>query len=317
MLRVFGAALTLSCLIAGASAIAEETHETLSPDAASAEGVTTVTTETYSPYQTTVHQFDSQITFGHYNVYVALPRGYDSSGEDYPVVLLQDGDYSFPLAQSMVLHMSDRDGLPPVIVVGIAYQGGIEDLPVYRLNRTRDFTPTNSSDGGYGPEYQHVSGGADKYALFIKEELRPFLEQNYRTKRLDWTYVGHSYGGLFGSYMLLNDPQMFQRYLLVSPSLWYDGEIMLREAVKKAPALRQTYVSVFLAVGSDENPRMEANLKTFAAVLRDSAEGGVTVDTKVFEDENHDTVFPAALARGLRVLFQRADQPGPQEPAAQ
>jgi predicted alpha/beta superfamily hydrolase len=344
MLRLFTAALTVAWLLAGTSAFAEETDdEALSAeveatsestdDAASDESsgdeasdetpeakVTaseTVETAYYNPFQTVVHYLDSSTTFGHYNIYVAVPRGYESSGEDYPVVVLQDGDYSFPIAQSIAMHMADRDGLPRVIVVGIAYRGGMDDLSVYRLNRTRDFTPTKSSEGGYGPEFQQVSGGAERYVTFLRDELRPFIELNYRTKSRDWTYVGHSYGGLLGSYILLNHGQMFQRYLLVSPSLWYDNEIMLREANQKAGSLRNTYVTVFMAVGADENPRMETTLKQFASILRQGAEGGVTVDAKVFEDENHDTVFPGALARGLRVLFQRADETGPSEPAAQ
>ena len=262
----------------------------------------------YSPFQTTVHQFHSLVTGAEYNVYVSLPRGYDSSRKRYPVVILQDGDYSFPIAQSVVLHMTDRDRLPEMIVVGLAYRGGIEDLPIYRMNRTRDFTPTRSTEGGYGPEFQAVSGGAAGYASFLKDELRPFLEATYRTKSKDWTYVGHSYGGLFGTYVLLNEGKLFQRYLLVSPSLWYDGQVMMKEAAEKAPSLRKTYVSVFLAVGADENPRMADDLRAFADIMRNGAEGGVTVDIKVFPEENHDTVFPAALSRGLRVLFNRADQ---------
>lgn len=273
--------------------------------------------EKYSPFQSVVHKISSSKTGGDYNVYVGLPRDYGTGDKDYPVLFLQDGDYSFPIAQSIVLHLSDRDDLPQMIVVAIASQGGIEDLATYRRNRTRDFTPTFSMEGGYGPNFQEFSGGANNYGSFLANELQPFIEQNYRVDTTRWTYVGHSYGGLFGAYVLLNRTHMFTRYILVSPSLWYDDTMMLREVVEKAPLLHTAHAKVFMAVGADESPLMSEHLLKFAELLNAGAGGGVTVTTKIFDDENHNSVFPIALTRGLRVLFDPPVKSGEDQTPAQ
>lgn len=273
--------------------------------------------EKYSPYQSIVHKISSAKTGGDYNVYVGLPRDYGTGDKDYPVLFLQDGDYSFPIAQSVVLHLSDRDDLPQMIVVAIASQGGIEDLATYRRNRTRDFTPTFSMEGGYGPNFQEFSGGANNYGSFLANELQPFIEQKYRVDTTRWTYVGHSYGGLFGAYVLLNRTHMFTRYILVSPSLWYDETLMLREAVEKAPLLHNAHAKVFMAVGADESPLMSEHLLKFAELVDAGAGGGVSITTKIFDDENHNSVFPIALTRGLRVLFDPPVKGGEDQTPAQ
>ena len=231
-----------------------------------------------------------------YKLYVALPHGYAESKERYPVVYLLDADYSFLIARNIADHLAERDHLRNLILVGIAYEGPLQ----YRLNRTRDYTPTFSPTGGYGPEVQKVSGGGPKFRAFLRDELIPFIDKTYRTLPDDRCLVGHSYGGLFGAWNLLTAPGLFQRYIIVSPSLWYDSRMMFKLNAGADPAAR-----VYLAVGGSEGNAerdMVTDLQAFAKKLQ--AYKGVRLESDVLADETHNSVFPRALSNGLRFVFE-------------
>jgi uncharacterized protein len=251
--------------------------------------------------ETEVHTLASKRVPGvTYKLYVSLPHDYAASGRAYPVVYLLDADYSFAIARNVVEHLSDRGNLKQLILVGIAYDGPLQ----YRLNRTRDYTPRFIPTGGYGPEYQKHSGGGPAFRAFLAEELLPFVARTYRTAP-ERTLVGHSYGGLFTSWVAFTTPSLFSHYLIVSPSLWYGGRFMfgLEEAFSKEH--RALPAKVFFSVGADEGNAerdMVRDLEQFARQVEQRGYAGLSTRAHVFEDENHNSVFPSALSRGLRFL---------------
>lgn len=258
--------------------------------------------------RTEVRRLASAANGVEYRLYVSLPPGYGEDGDArYPVLYLLDADYSFAIAKNVTEHLSDRDHLVETILVGVAYGGPLR----YRLNRTRDYTPTHvprlPADFGYQEEYQKASGGGPAFRRFLAEELVPFVDREYRTVPGDRTLVGHSYGGLFGAWVLVTSPDLFTRYLLVSPSLWYDDHLLDRLEARRAAGHRRLPARVYLAVGSRErNDRrsMVADLEAFAARLRGRGYEGLELETDVFEEDTHNSVFPMALTRGVRYLFE-------------
>lgn len=245
--------------------------------------------------RTSEHIVEAKANGVRYKLYVSLPRGYEEGKERYPVIYLLDADYSFAIARNVVEHLADRDHLRWAIVVGIAYAG--EDA--YRLNRTRDYTPKFAPAGGYGPQYQKHSGGGPKFRTFLKDELLPFVDGRWRTTA-ERVLVGHSYGGLFASWNLLSLPRLFDGYIIVSPSLWYDDRWLLRQAVPKTlPAAR-----VYLTVGALESDgrAMQNDLHRLARIL--SGRPGIAVRHEVLPDETHNSVFPSAFSRGIRFVLQ-------------
>lgn len=258
----------------------------------------------------------SEKTGADYAVYVSHPDAAPEKGKSFPVVYMLDADYSFAIVQSIVRHFIERNNLPPMVLVGIATPGGIKDRNLYKLARTRDFTPTFVASGGYGPEFQKGSGGAPKFADFIASELAPLIEDRYYGASDDRTIVGHSYGGLFAAYALVTRPEIFQRFIIVSPSLWYDDRLIFRlkarDAQAKAPA------RVFLSVGAIEQQQMSDDITALKAALDERKDASLTVDIKIFEDETHNSVFPAAVTRGLLKVFDAfpalAPPPSPQTP---
>lgn len=231
-----------------------------------------------------------------YKLYVSLPRGYESSKTRFPVVYVLDADYSFAIAHNVVEHLADRQHLPWAIVIGIAYAGE----PQYRLNRTRDYTPTHTLEvvpgASHQREWQKYSGGGPKFRQFLREELLPLIDRDYRTSG-ERVLVGHSYGGLFGAWILATAPDLFTGRIIVSPSLWYD-ERMIFDVVAKLDRKVPLRGRAYFAVGAIENPVMAADILEMAKRLR--GRGSLEVRTEVLEDETHNSVFPSAFSRGLR-----------------
>lgn len=245
--------------------------------------------------RTSVHVVESKANGVGYKLYVALPRGYEDSDERYPVIYLLDADYSFAIARNVVEHLADRDHLRWAIVVGIAYDGPDR----YRLNRTRDYTPLHAPRGGYGPEYQKHSGGGPAFREFLRSELLPFVEKRWRTTD-ERVLVGHSYGGLFASWTLLTSPQLFDRYIIVSPSLWYaDRWIFGRKSAAAKRPLR-VYLTVGSLEGNGEN--MQNDLRRLGTLLQTRSD--VALRQEILPGETHNSVFPSAFSRGIRFVLE-------------
>ena len=242
-----------------------------------------------------------------YELYVKLPDGYDESDEAYPLLVTLDADYQFAVASNHVQHLAQRGQAPEMIIVSIGYAYDPADKNAYRLNRTRDYTPAYAMEGGYGPEYQKVSGGGPKFAEVIAKEILPLVEDRYRVDRSERVFVGHSYGGLFGAYLLLSHADIFNRYILVSPSLWFNDKMMLAAAQSAKPFDRKAYV--YMGVGSwEEQPErsyaMVSDLNAFAASLAAHDDPNLILETRVFDDETHASIYPAVLSTGVRHLFR-------------
>ena len=270
-------------------------------------GLPAAAAEPYTLPHTEVHTLKRTVDGVEHVLYISLPRDYASSKERYPVVYLLDPDYAFAIAHNVVEHFGDRGNLPPMILVGIGYPGQSQEMDRYRRHRTRDYTPTHVATGGYGPEIQKLSGGGSAFRDFLGEQLIPWIDDKYRTQP-DRTLVGHSFGGLFTTFVLLTRPELFQRYLAVSPSYWYDEKVILQLEEKAARDRKDLHARVALLVGEYENqPRtrraMVDDLKELARKLRARRYPHLKIETTVFPQETHNSVFPAAFTRGIRWLF--------------
>lgn len=260
----------------------------------------------YSLPNTEVFSVASSSTRQNYRIYVSLPRTYRGSEQRFPVVFLLDADYSFAIAHNVVGHLSDRADLPNLILVAIGYEGASQDRTVYRLNRMRDYSPTFNLKGGYGPSINRVSGGGPAFRNFLEEELLPLINGRYRTVPHRATLVGHSMGGMFATYVLFEDPQMFRNYIVVSPSLWWDNYLGLKMERDFAEAHEDLDARVFLSVGSlEERPLqpMVSTLKTLVGSLESRGYSSLSVSLHIAGKENHNTVFPLALTHGLLFAY--------------
>lgn len=266
--------------------------------------------ETYRLPLTAVVPFRSAINGVDYSLYVRPPVDYDPDGDErHPVIVTLDADYSFAVAAPHLEHLAARMNQGPrAILVSIAYTGVYPDGYGYRMNRSRDYTPVFSPDRGYGPEFQAKSGGGPDFLRVILTEALPIVAARWRADPVDHTLVGHSFGGLFAAWVLQTHPEAFLRYLMVSPSLWYADRLLLeREPALSGTRLgRRTYA--WLGVGEwEEQPQtgghMVTEMQEFAARLAARGDPNLIVKSRVFEDETHASIFPAAFSTGIRHLF--------------
>lgn len=273
-------------------------------------GATNTSHDAYSLYNTQVRIFHSDRVRIDYELYVSLPRDYETKSDSYPVIMILDADYCFAMTYGIVRLLVDHDELAPAILVGIAYPGVAKQKqgPIYKLSRTRDYTPSHvENDGyGYGEQYQKFSGGGDHFLDFVTQELAPYLEREFRVRPKDRTIIGYSFGGLLASYALLTRPDLFQRYLIVSPSLWWDGHLLLRLEEEKAPIRKDISARAFFSVGEledkDQMP-MVKDLKDFVNKLNSRRYPGLHTNVWIATDESHHSVFPGAVMRGIKWIF--------------
>jgi uncharacterized protein len=259
--------------------------------------------------RTWVEKFDGANGFS-YRIYVGLPRNYER-GKKFPTVFLLDPEYSFGIVRNIVEHLSDRGDLPELVVVGIRYPGGIEGdgwLKRYRTQRTRDYTPTYSAKG-YPDGVQDVSGGGKQFLDFFERQIIPFVDRHYKTDPSQRIIVGHSYGGLWAGYAALAKPQLFSGAILISPSLWYDGHYLFGYEKSRREQLKDLPLHLFLAAGSLEGGssagEIASDVQKFGRTFEASGYKRADVHAIVLAGETHNSVFPAAVSRGLLALLGR------------
>ena len=142
-----------------------------------------------------------------YRLFIAEPKA--KTFQKTTALYLLDGNAHFPLAINAV---NPNKTLP--LIIGIGY---VTSDSYDKVQRTRDYTfPAE------GKEFIH-GGGADAFLNFITDTLIPHIEQHYDVTSHQRYFFGHSFGGLFGLYILFNRPKLFQHYVIASPSLWWGG----------------------------------------------------------------------------------------------
>ncbi|MBK9177651.1 MAG: alpha/beta hydrolase [Flavobacteriales bacterium] len=224
---------------------------------------------------------------------ILLPEGYSpDSAARYPVIYLLDGgtDEDFIHIAGLVQFASFPwvDWLSPSIVVGIA-----------NVDRKRDFTHPTSivKDKADYP----TTGGSAAFLRFLGDELIPYIDSTYRTSG-ERMLIGQSLGGLFGAEVLFTQPELFTRYLLVSPSLWWDDASVLKRAVPFLILGASVPSHVFIAVGK-EGKAMVGGAKRLAALLKRNK--SITVGFHYMPKEDHGTILHQAAMNGLRWMSAR------------
>ena len=229
-----------------------------------------------------------------YELYIKLPQGYaEDKGKKYPVIYITDAVWHIE-----VLSTSTPFLMPDAILVGISWQRDISKewkkaLGEY-ASRYRDYNLGKSDNAEEQALYQF--GGADKHLDFIRKDVIPFVENNYRTAPENRTYFGYSIGGTFGAYTLMKHPDTFKNYLLGSPSLW--GEVsLLSELGAKHKNLN---ANVLITFGSEEYGIGKSALD-FMRTLEKREDKTLTLKLEVI-DGDHGTAFPTTGVNSIKWL---------------
>ncbi|MDQ6831364.1 MAG: alpha/beta hydrolase-fold protein [Gemmatimonadota bacterium] len=222
---------------------------------------------------------------------VHTPPGYGaSSAARFPTLYMPDGglDEDFPHVVHTVDSLILLGVIRPVIVVGIP-----------NTERRRDLTGATriASDSAIAP---HV-GGSAAFRRFIREELIPAINARYRTTD-ERAIVGESLAGLFVVETFLADPTLFDHFVALDPSLWWNGGAVVDSAPGRLALRDAAPRTLFLA--SSNVADIAAGTARLAAVLRAAPPRRLAWSYTPRPDLTHATIFrvvgPAALAAALR-----------------
>jgi len=229
---------------------------------------------------------------GAYRIMVWSPKG-PAPASGFPVIYVLDGNAWAPLVADIikvnVYSGPSAGGIVPAIVVGIGYP---TDEPFDLTRRVWDLTTPTQMNRDVLPDR---NGGYAKFFDFIEGTVKPDIERRYSVDRTRQTLLGHSLGGEFVLRTLLSHPASYRNYAALSPSIWWDGAALLRDAKAFAPdAALVAKARVYLAVGELEQHMTpayhEAALKEYRdyAIAHPEVLQGKSVDALVEALDNHN-----------------------------
>lgn len=277
---------------------------------------------------TDVREMRSTSNGRRYQIFTARPLQ-PAPPEGYVVIYVLDANIMFGTMVDAARSFSRRPYGRPTLVIGIGYPA---DLDAQR-ERAIDLTPSLTAD----PPADGATGGAEAFLAFVQRELKPDIESRFPVDRTSETLFGHSYGGLFTLYALVNDPALFDHYVAASPSIWFGDRLIRKGNVRGrlGPKLRATQATprVLITAGEYEqtpDPSMPLgrggglppadvlkeraqvdNGREFSTFL--SGMPGVAAEFVLFPNEDHGSVIPAAISRGVR--FALMPNPARPQPA--
>lgn len=241
-----------------------------------------------------VRTITSSIVAGQeYELQVLLPGGYAASNKKYPVVYLMDSQWDFPLMKSLYGQHYYDGFIPELIIVGVTW-GGANPNP--DSLRARDYTPAN--DGRL-----KQSGGADNFLSFMKKELFPFIETNYKADPGHRTLMGCSLGGLITLYALFTQPDLFTGYAAASPAIGWGREVLYRYEQDFYQKKLSKPVRVYMTFGDVE--RSLPAYERFAAKMLGRNYSYASIHSKVLENTGHSGTKTETFGRGLQYIFER------------
>ncbi len=215
--------------------------------------------------------------------------------EPLPVIYLMDGEMISVVA-GIVDFLSQTNQLPPMIVVGIGN---------YEYDRFRDLTATHSfwqMNGTTDSINLKTSGGGESFLKFIKDEVMPYIEKNYKTSP-NKIFFGHSLGGLMSSYCLLNHPEMFNSYIAVSPALWWDKESIFKNSDLLFKNKDYNNKTIFFSDGNEGAEFNKAVIK-FHTLLQQKKITGLRYKYIPYPEETHNSEVVKATQDGLNFVFE-------------
>lgn len=232
------------------------------------------------------------------NIY--FPEGYDENGkEKYPVIYLLDGsideDFIHIVGLVQYNNFSWIDRVPKSIVIGIA-----------NVNRRRDFTSLTSiaSDLKHAPQ----AGGSANFIKFIEKELQPYI-YNHLNVNDEKTIIGQSLGGLLATEILFTKPHLFDKYIIISPSLWWNDGALLKSNPEILTEKLNDSIAVYIGVGKEglapsEIPHvMEVDANLLYEKIKNANSKSLKVDFDYLPNENHATVTHPAVFNAFRILY--------------
>jgi predicted alpha/beta superfamily hydrolase len=259
--------------------------------------------ETSKPFVLgTIEEINSKILSEKRILNIYLPEGYNKNDTiKYPVTYLLDGsadeDFIHVVGLFQFNNFSWINRVPKSIVVGIA-----------NIDRRKDFTyPTTIEED---QKRDPTSGKSANFISFIETELQPFIEKKFKTNNSK-TIIGQSAAGLLATEILIKKPYLFNKYIIISPSLWWDNGSLLNV---ESPIYEESYkekIDIYIGVGKEglaptEIPHvMEVDANLLSEKLKSTKSKNVKISFDYLPEEDHATITHQAIFNAMRILYPK------------
>jgi len=221
------------------------------------------------------------------HIHIALPDGFKPNVDTpYEVIYILDGFSMFMRTSWTFLQ---GEGFLPknMIMVGIdnTIKNGMD-------MRDRDFTPTSTGS---------VTGGADKFVAFIKNELMPYINKKYRGKPGGNTLYGGSLGGLLAVYVLMTQPDLFTSYIAIDPALWWDNFYMIRHLPESFT--KKTFHNTLYIAGREGRPYHFMGVAPLDSLLQSVSPAGLEWEVGIYKNDTHFSTNFKGFYEGLKFSY--------------
>jgi len=235
-----------------------------------------------------------------FTIQVSLPKSYDNQ-KKYPVVYLLDADKSFGMAKEIADWLMFGNEIQDIIIVGISYN---KDDDTWWINRSRDYIPTSDTVSDFGKSWPQA-GGADRFLDFIQNDLKPIIENKYSLNKESSGIIGFSFGGLLVSYSLITRPDLFGRYIIISPGLIWDNSLVSRLEEKYFISNKVLSKKIFISISAKDPKEIVIEpTKKFVDNINSRSYQGLELSYEYHENETHFSGYPRALTEGLIKLYK-------------
>lgn len=244
-------------------------------------------------------------------IWVYVPDGAVNNTERFPVVYVLDGDGHFSSVVGVTQQLSTINGntmCPKMIIVGIP-----------NTDRTRDLTPTHiDADPPFmDSTFSKTSGGGENFIAFMEKELMPHIDAKYPTAPYKML-IGHSFGGLAVMQTFTHHTQLFNAYICIDPSMWWDKEKLLNQTQKVLLEKKFEGKSLYLGIANTLEDGMDIkkvqkdtsqetkhirSILTLQSAFEKNKKNGLKYRGKYYPDDTHGSVPLITEYDALRFFF--------------
>lgn len=230
-------------------------------------------------------------------LWIHVPDRPASSKDKYPVVYVLDGDGHFSSVVGMIQQLSSggNNNCPKMIVVAIT-----------NTDRTRDLTPTHVDVDPpmMDSASSRTSGGGENFIAFMEKELMPYIDAKYPAAPFKML-IGHSFGGLAVMQSFTHHTHLFNAYISIDPSMWWDQQTLLNQTRKALAERKFEGKSLYLGIANTMEEGMDINrvqrdtsvgsrhirsILSLQAAFEKNSQNGLRYRGKYYPDDSHGSV---------------------------
>ena len=236
---------------------------------------------------------------------VQLPVDYyKNPTAKYPTVYVLDANFHFPMLASVIRQYEKGGMLPPIILVGIGYKS----FKLMDSLRVRDYM----YPAALPSDEMNAVGGGKNFADFLTNQLVPNIDSNYNSEKSNRALLGHSFGGYFSLYAILNQIEnnktVFKNFGSASPSLWYNNFYLNQLTKKLMTRNNRDTLNIFMTVGGLEDSTWNISpVRKLGNDILNADIKDIKFQSKVYSDLGHIDVATITFTKALQRFYQQGE----------